>query len=37
MIRVVKDWYGLLRGVLDASSLKTFKARLDWALSNLLW
>lgn len=37
MMRVVKHWYRLLREVLDTSSLKTLKAKLDWTLSNLLW
>lgn len=35
-MKVVQRWYRLLREVVDASSLKTFKARLDTALSNLL-
>ncbi|KFV09946.1 hypothetical protein N340_08998, partial [Tauraco erythrolophus] len=34
--RVVKHWNRLLRGVVDASSLEVFKARLDGALSNLI-
>jgi len=33
--RVVKHWNGLLREVVEAPSLETFKARLDGALSNL--
>ncbi|KFR05209.1 hypothetical protein Y956_02423, partial [Nipponia nippon] len=33
---VVKHWNGLPRGVVDAPSLETFKARLDGALSNLI-
>jgi len=33
---VVKHWYVLPREVVDASSLETFKARLDGALSNLV-
>jgi len=36
MIRVVKHWHRLLREVVDALSLKTFKVRLDGALSNLI-
>ncbi|KFR04758.1 hypothetical protein Y956_16404, partial [Nipponia nippon] len=35
-MRVVKHWNGLLREVVDAPSLETFKARLDGALSNLI-
>ena len=31
---VVKHWKGLPREVVDALSLETFKAGLDWALSN---
>ena len=31
---VVKYWNGLLREVVEAPSLETFKARLDGALSN---
>ena len=34
---VVKNWNGLPREVVDAPSLGTFKARLDRALSNLVW
>ena len=37
MIRVVKLWHRLRREVVDAPSLETFKARLDGALSNLIW
>jgi len=33
---VVKHWHRLTREVMDASSLETFKARLDGALSNLM-
>jgi len=36
-MRVVKHWNGLPREVVDAPSLETFKARLDGALSNLMW
>ncbi|KAK4818642.1 hypothetical protein QYF61_016613 [Mycteria americana] len=35
--RVVKHWRRLPREVVDAPSLVTFKARLDGALSNLIW
>jgi len=35
-MRVVKHWNRLPRDVLEAPSLETFKARLDWALSNLV-
>ncbi|KFQ91734.1 hypothetical protein Y956_05801, partial [Nipponia nippon] len=35
-VRVVKHWNRLLREVVDAPSLETFKARLDGALSNLI-
>jgi len=35
-MRVVKRWDRLPREVVDASSLETFKARLDGALSNLV-
>jgi len=34
---VVKHWNSLSREVLDAPSLEVFKARLDGALSNLVW
>jgi len=34
--RVVRQWNRLPRGVVDAPSLKVLKARLDWALSNLV-
>jgi len=33
---VVKPWHWLLREVVDAPSLGTFKATLDRALSNLI-
>ena len=33
-MRVVIHWHRLPRGVADAPSLETFKARLDGALSN---
>ena len=36
MMRVVKHWNRLPREAVDASSLETFKARLDGALSNLI-
>jgi len=35
-MRVVKPWNGLPREVADAPSLRTLKARLDRALSNLV-
>jgi len=35
-MRVVKHWNRLLRKVVKASSLETFKARLDNDLSNLI-
>jgi len=35
--RVVKHWNRLPREAVEAPSLKTFKARLDGALSNLIW
>ncbi|KFP18194.1 hypothetical protein Z169_01380, partial [Egretta garzetta] len=34
--RVVKHWNRLPREVVEAPSLKAFKARLDGALSNLI-
>ncbi len=36
-MRVVEHWNRLPREVVDAPSLETFKARLDRALSNLIW
>jgi len=36
-MRVVKPWHRLPREVVDAPSLEAFKARLDGALSNLVW
>jgi len=35
-IRVVKHWHRLLREIVEASCLETFKARLDSTLSNLV-
>jgi len=35
-VRVVRHWNRLHRDVVDASSLKTFKARLDLDLGNLI-
>ena len=35
-MRVVRRWNRLLRNVVDALSLETFKAKLDQALSNLI-
>ena len=37
MIRVVKHWNRLPREAVEVPSLETFKARLDRALSNLVW
>lgn len=34
---VVEHWNKLPREVVDAPSLKTFKIRLDGAVSNLIW
>jgi len=36
-VRVLKHWHRLPRGVVETPSLETFKARLDRALSNLVW
>ena len=36
-MRVVRPWYRLSKEVVDAPSLEVFKARLDGALSNLVW
>ncbi|MCQ4078940.1 hypothetical protein FK519_29735 [Klebsiella pneumoniae] len=36
-MRVVEHWHRLPSKVVDAPSLETFKARLDEALSNLIW
>jgi len=36
-MRVVRHWHRLPREVVDAPSLEVFKARLDGALSNLVW
>ena len=36
-MRVVRHWHRLPREVVEAPFLKTFKARLDGALSNLIW
>jgi len=35
--RVMKPWHRLPREVVDAPSLEAFKARLDGALSSLIW
>jgi len=35
-MRVVRHWNGFPREVVNALSLEVFKARSDWALSNLL-
>jgi len=37
MLRVVKPWQRLPREVVDAPSLGTLQARLDGALSSLIW
>jgi len=36
-VRVVKDWHRFPREAVEAPSLEPFKARLDRALSNLVW
>ena len=36
-VRVVRRWHRLPREVVAAPSLAVFKARLDGALSNLVW
>ena len=36
-MRVVRHWHRLHREVVDAPSLEVFEARLDGALSNLVW
>jgi len=36
-MRVVRHWRRLPRAVVEAPSLDTFQARLDGALSNLVW
>jgi len=36
-MRVVRAWHRLPSKVVDAPSLKAFQARLDGALSNLVW
>jgi len=36
-MRVVKHWHRLPRESVDAFSLAVFKARLDGALSSLVW
>jgi len=36
-IRVVKHWNRLSREAVAAQSVEVFKARLDGALSNLVW
>jgi len=36
-LRVVRPWQGLPREAVTALSLAVFKARLDGALSNLVW
>jgi len=36
-VRVVRPWHRLPREVVAVPSLAVFKARLDGALSNLVW
>jgi len=36
-MKVVRPWPRLPREAVDAPSLQVFKARLDGALSNLVW
>jgi len=36
-VRLVRHWNRLPREAVDAFSLAVFKARLDGALSNLVW
>jgi len=36
-MRVVKHWHRLSREAVAAPSLEVFKARLDGALSNMVW
>jgi len=36
MLRKVRHWRGLPREVVNASSLKVFKAKMDRALSSLI-
>jgi len=36
-LRVVRHWHTLAREVVDPPSLAVFKARLDGALSSLVW
>jgi len=36
-VRVVRPWHRLPREAVAAPSLAVFKARLDRALSNLVW
>ena len=36
-LRVVNPWHRLRREVVDSPSLETFTARLDRALSDLIW
>jgi len=36
-MRVMRHWHRLPREAVDVASLEVFKARLDGALSNLVW